>query len=205
MASATEQRTHDLSVAKRALQWRIAVRVRILDPDPKHPLRIGTTATVQTRVSRGPRGGQPMYRKVLLCYDGSAEGRRALREGAEVAYATGAEAHLLAICRSLVASSVPEGVTPELVACEESTARELLEEGVRKLNEHGVKAQGSLVIGDPIEHIPRCAARIGADLIVVGHRPRGRLARWWSESQEQTLLDLVSCSILVAMWPEARE
>lgn len=96
-----------------------------------------------------------MYRKVLLCYDGTAEGRKALREGAEIAYATGAEAHLLAICRSLVASSVPEGVTPELVACEEDAARALLDEGVHKLNEHGVKARGSLVFGDPIVHIPR--------------------------------------------------
>ncbi len=143
-----------------------------------------------------------MYRKVLLCYDGSAEGRKALREGAEIAYATHAEAHLLAICRSLVANSVPEGVSPELVVCEEDAARQLLEEGVRKLNEHGVKAQGSLVVGDPIVHIPRVAAQIGADLIVVGHRQRGRLARWWSDSQEHTLLDRVSCSILVAMRSE---
>jgi nucleotide-binding universal stress UspA family protein len=146
-----------------------------------------------------------MYRKVLLCYDGSAEGRRALREGAELARAAGAPAYLLAICRSLVTSSVPEGVTPELVACEESTARGLLEEGVRWLNERGIRAEGSLVFGDPLVHIPRCAQRIGADLIVVGHRPRGRLARWWSGSQEQTLLNLVSCSILVATRPEQSE
>ena len=146
-----------------------------------------------------------MYRKVLLCYDGSAEGRKALREGAEIAYATGAEAHLLAICRSLISSSVPEGITPELVACEEDAARSLLEEGVRKLNEHGVKAQGSLVFGDPIVHIPRFAASIGADLVVVGHRQRGRLARWWSDSQEHTLLDRLTCSILVAMRSEAAD
>lgn len=30
---------------------RVPVRVRILDPDPKHPLRIGTTATVSIRVA----------------------------------------------------------------------------------------------------------------------------------------------------------
>lgn len=143
-----------------------------------------------------------MYRRVLLCYDGSAEGRKALREGAELARAMGSEAHLLAICRSLIGSSVPEGVTPELVNCEENTARALLSEGVQRLNELGIRAQGSLVFGDPLVHIPQYAAHIGADLIVVGHRPRGRLARWWSTSQQQTLLNLVSCSILVAMMPE---
>jgi nucleotide-binding universal stress UspA family protein len=143
-----------------------------------------------------------MYSKVLLCYDGSVEGRRALREGAELARATGAAAYLLAICRSMLTSTVPEGVTSELVACEEKTARALLDEGVQWLNEHGVHAQGSLVFGDPLVQIPRCAERIGADLIVVGHRPRGRLARWWSDSEEQNLLRLVSCSILVAMGRE---
>jgi nucleotide-binding universal stress UspA family protein len=139
-----------------------------------------------------------MYRRVLLCYDGSAEGRKALREGADIAGALKCEVYLLAICRSLLKTSVPEGVTPELVACEEQTARALLDEGVQKLGERGLTAQGALVFGDPLVHIPRVAARIGADLIVVGHRPRGRLARWWSDSEEQTLLNLVSCSILVA-------
>jgi nucleotide-binding universal stress UspA family protein len=129
------------------------------------------------------------------------EGRKALREGAEIAIAMKSEAHLLAICRSLLASSVPEGVTPQLMNCEEEAARALLDEGVQKLKDHGISAQGALVFGDPLVHIPKTASRIGADLIVVGHRARGRLERWWSDSQEQTLLNLVSCSILVAMKP----
>jgi nucleotide-binding universal stress UspA family protein len=142
-----------------------------------------------------------MYRKILLCYDGSAEGRKALREGAHLAKAMGSEAHLLAICRSMIQTSVPEGVTPALVNCEEETARARLEEGVVKLHALGVRAGGTLVFGDPIVHIANAARELGADLIVVGHRPRGRLARWWSDSPEQTLLDYTSCSILVAMQP----
>ena len=146
-----------------------------------------------------------MYRKILLCYDGSAEGRRALHEGAEIAQATGSQAHLLAICRSMIRTSVPEGVTPALVSCEEQTARALLEDGVSKLQTLGLRAEGTLVFGDAIEQIPRVARELGADLIVVGHRSRGRLARWWSDSPEQTLLDYVSCSILVAMKPAPGE
>lgn len=140
-----------------------------------------------------------MYHRILLCYDGSAQGRKALREGAEIAIAMRCEAHLLAICRSMVASSIPEGVTPALINCERETTQALLREGVEKLQQHGVSAFGELVIGDPLVHIPQVAARIGADLIVVGHRHRGRVARWWSDSAEQSLLDRVSCSILVAM------
>jgi len=140
-----------------------------------------------------------MYRKILLCYDGTVEGRRALRQGAEVAIAMHSEAYLLAICRNMVATSVPEGVTPELVRCEEDTARKLLSEGVQWLKDQGVAADGSLVYGDPLMHIPQVAQLIGADLVVVGYRYRSRLSRWWSESEEVTLLHKISCSILVAM------
>jgi nucleotide-binding universal stress UspA family protein len=140
-----------------------------------------------------------MFRNILLCYDGTAEGRRALRQGADIAMAMKSEAFLLAICRNLLSTSVPEGVTPELVHCEEDTARALLDEGVRWLAEHGVPAKGQLVYGNPMAHIPEIARQIDADLIVVGYRYRGTFARWWSEEEEMTLLHKVSCSILVAM------
>ena len=140
-----------------------------------------------------------MYKTVLLCYDGSAEGRKALREGAVLARAMGSQTYLLAVCRNLVTTSPPEGMSTTLVETEESTARAILNEGVRKLIELGVKAQGALLMGDPLMHIPSFAAKIHADLIVIGHRPRGRLARWWSESTQPQLLDRVACSILVAM------
>ncbi len=139
-----------------------------------------------------------MYRTILLSYDGSAEGRRALREGADLATAMGAHVHLLAICRSMTSSAVPEGLTPQLVACEQDTARDLLEDGVQRLEARGLHAGGELAIGEAMELIPQVAARIGADLVVVAHRPRGRLARWWSGSPEESLLQRLSCSILVA-------
>jgi nucleotide-binding universal stress UspA family protein len=140
-----------------------------------------------------------MYKTVLLCYDGSAEGRKALREGAVLARAMGSNTYLLAVCRNLVTTTPPEGMSSALVESEETTARAILSEGVHKLIELGIKAQGALLMGDPLVHIPSFAARIQADLIVIGHRPRGRLARWWSESPQPQLLDRVACSILVAM------
>ena len=142
-----------------------------------------------------------MYQKILLCYDGTVEGRRALRQGGEVAIAMHANTYLLAICRNMVSTSVPEGVTPQLVSCEEDTARALLAEGVQWLKDRQIAAEGMLVYGDPLVHIPQVANRIGADLVVVGYRYRSRLARWWSESEEVTLLHRISCSILVAVAP----
>jgi nucleotide-binding universal stress UspA family protein len=144
-----------------------------------------------------------MYRNILLCYDGTAEGRRALRHGADVAMAMKANAYLLAICRNMLSTAVPEGITPELVRCEEDTAQALLTEGVQWLKDHGVPAEGQLVFGNPMVHIPEVALRINADLIVVGHRYRTRVAKWWSEDEEATLLNKITCSILVAMEPPA--
>jgi nucleotide-binding universal stress UspA family protein len=139
-----------------------------------------------------------MYRKVLLCYDGSSEGRRALRQGADVVMCMKSEAHLLAICGSLVESAIPEGVTPQLVEQEDSRARTLLDEGVQWLRERGVNARGSLEYGNPVDCIAATARDVGADLIVLGHKQRGPLARWWSASDEESLLERVTCSILVA-------
>jgi len=139
-----------------------------------------------------------VYRKVLLCYDGSHEGRRALRQGADVVVCMKSDAHLLAICQNLVSSSIPEAVTPQLCESEDARAQALLDEGVQWLRDRGVKAEGSLEYGSPVDCIASTAQSIGADLIVLGHKHRGPLARWWSASDEESLLSRVTCSILVA-------
>jgi nucleotide-binding universal stress UspA family protein len=139
-----------------------------------------------------------VYARVLLCYDGTREGRKALRQGADVVLCMKAEAYLLAICQNLVATAIPEGVTASLAEQEDERANALLQEGVAWLRERGVTAKGALEYGNAVDRISETAQRIGADLIVLGHKPRGKLARWWSESDEESLLGRVACSILVA-------
>ena len=143
-----------------------------------------------------------MYANVLLCYDGTAEGRRALRMGADVVLCMKSHAYLLAICHSYVSSSIPEAVTPQLATSEDRRANALLEEGVQWLRDRGITAEGSVEHGAAVDCIAAAAERIGADLIVLGHRNRSRLARWWSQSDEESLLERVRCSILVAQAPD---
>ena len=143
-------------------------------------------------------------KKVLVAYDGTREGRNALRQGADVVLCMRAEVYLLAISRNLVSTAIPEGVTPELCEQEDERADALLQEGIAWLRERGVAAEGSLEYGSAVDCIAATAQRIGADLIVLGHKPRGRLARWWSESDEESLLERVRCSILVAGEPQAK-
>jgi len=142
-----------------------------------------------------------VYHKVLLCYDGTAEGRRALRMGADVVLCMKSEAYLLAIVSNYVSSSIPEAVTPQLADSEDKRANSLLDEGVQWLRDRGLSATGSVEYGSAVDCIAAAAERIGADLIVVGHRNRSRLARWWSQSDEESLLERVRCSILVAQAP----
>jgi nucleotide-binding universal stress UspA family protein len=139
-----------------------------------------------------------VYRRVLLCYDGTREGRRALRQGADVVLCMKADAYLLAICQNLVATAIPEGVTATLAEQEDERARGLLQEGIEWLRERGVTVKGSIEYGNAVDRISDAAQRLGADLIVLGHKPRGTLARWWSESDEESLLERVNCSVLVA-------
>jgi nucleotide-binding universal stress UspA family protein len=140
-----------------------------------------------------------MFRKIMLCYDGSAEGRNALREGADVALCMQAETHLLAILRPMAGPAVPEGYCEAWFSHQESSAAAILDEGVEWLKERGLQARGQLAFGNAIEEIVRAAFNLHPDLIVVGHRKRSRLARWWSDGEDATLLDRLPCSVLVAV------
>jgi len=140
-----------------------------------------------------------MFRKIILCYDGSAEGRNALREGADVALCMQAETHLLAIIRTAAAPTVPEAYGEAWFSHQESAAASILNEGVDWLRERGLQAHGRLAFGNAIDEIVRAAHSLQPDLIVVGHRQRSRLARWWSDGEDATLLDRLPCSVLVAV------
>jgi len=141
-----------------------------------------------------------MFKTILLCYDGSREGRAVLTDGAELARRFGAATHLLAVIRPNAGAIVAEAMLGEGAFAETGrAAEEILHEGTAKLASMGLKAQGHVVIGDPIGEIAAAARRLGADLIVLGHRPRGPLARWWQSSVGSSLLEEAPCSILVAI------
>jgi nucleotide-binding universal stress UspA family protein len=137
-----------------------------------------------------------MYTKILLAYDGSIEGRRALREGAKLAQLCRAEVFLLAVVEL---SSVVTGDPGLVIPMDEQTANyeSTLAEGVERLKALGFSPTARLEAGDPGQKIADVAEEIGAQLVVVGHRPQGRLARWWFGSVGSYLVKLLRCSVLV--------
>jgi nucleotide-binding universal stress UspA family protein len=137
-----------------------------------------------------------MYRKVLLAYDGSIEGRRALREGAKLAQLCRAEVFLLAVVE---VSSIVIPDAGLIVPIDEQTAnyKSTLAEGVERLKALGFSPTARLETGDPGQKIADVAEEIGAHLVVVGHRPQGRLTRWWFGSVGSYLVKRLRCSVLV--------
>ena len=137
-----------------------------------------------------------MYSKVLLAYDGSIEGRRALREGAKLAQLCRAEVFLLAVVELAPIISPDAGLA---IPIDEQTAncKAVLAEGVERLKALGFSPTSRLETGDAGQRIAEFAEEIGAHLVVVGHRPQGRLARWWFGSVGSYLVKRLRCSVLV--------
>jgi len=141
------------------------------------------------------------YQRILLAYNGSKEGRRALLECADLAGFLKAETHLLAVASMPPSLFLTEGFVPEeLLEEEKKRTQTVLDEGIRKLREGGFNANGDLVVGEPVEEICRLAKALRTDLIVVGHNQHHSFAaRWWKGSVGASLLDYAPCSILIAL------
>src|SRR5690606_13958601 len=141
------------------------------------------------------------YRRILLAYNGSKEGRRALLECAGLAGFLQAELHLLAVASMPPSLFLTEGFVPEeLLEEEKKRTQSVLDEGIRSLRERSFNAHGHLAVGEPVEEICRVAKAVGADLIVLGHNQNTSFAaRWWKGSVGASLLDHAPCSILIAL------
>ncbi|CAM3621018.1 universal stress protein [Polaromonas hydrogenivorans] len=143
-----------------------------------------------------------MYQRILLAYDGSAPGQQALLDCHEIAQWSHSELTLIAVMQlPLSTLGLDGGVYDETLQQEEKDRYQaILNTGLRQLTDAGVSAHGEVVIGDAVSEITRCARRIGADLIVVGHKHLdGWAARWWRGSVSKALIEQSPCSVLVVI------
>jgi nucleotide-binding universal stress UspA family protein len=140
-----------------------------------------------------------MYRTILLAYDGSREGRLALREGARLAQTCGARVVLLAIVEPRVDYGLAVDPGVGYIPMEENDDyKKILDEGVERLTRLGLVPEARLETGMPAERITAVAQEVKADLVVVGHHKQGLMARWLRGSVTASLSDSLSCSLLVA-------
>jgi nucleotide-binding universal stress UspA family protein len=142
-----------------------------------------------------------VFKRVLICHDGSAAGLRALKRGAELAILLKAQVHVLSFyssCHSdafMAANAVGQQCLIDL----ESEHQTSLQQCVDFLVARGVEAQGHLAHGNTIDEIVEHARRLAIDLIVIGHYPKAGGARWWSGKDRVALAERVNCSVFIAV------
>ncbi|MBV8169626.1 MAG: universal stress protein [Alphaproteobacteria bacterium] len=142
-----------------------------------------------------------MFTKFLLAFDGTREGREALHEASALASKLGASVHLVSVV-DLKPIVGMEGSTfaSRLVEDEEAEMRKALDEGVAELRRTGLQVEATLSEAvNTAQDLAALARKIGADLIVLGHRDQGALARLWNGSVGQQLIAHAPCSVLVAV------
>jgi membrane fusion protein, multidrug efflux system len=138
-----------------------------------------------------------VYQRILLAYDGSIEGRTALREGALLARRHGARVFVLSVIPEAAGTKLGEGVGGAGIAQQREGYERVLQEGMARLSALGFQASGKLVLGEPAREIAAYAEQVQADLVVVGHRRQSAIGRWWSGATGVYLSDHIRCSLLV--------
>ncbi len=143
-----------------------------------------------------------MYKRILLAYDGTEAGQKALLDCQDLVQWSGAALSLVAVMPHHIDFIGAEGgfYDPKVSEREKLNYQAVLDQGLKALSDAGHKADGQVLVGDSVSEITGYARKIRADLIVVGHKHlEGWAARWWRGSSSGALIEYAHCSVLVAI------
>ena len=143
-----------------------------------------------------------MYKRILLAYDGTDAGQKALLDCQDLAHWSQSELFLVAVMPSAMSFVGLEGgvYDIELEEREKKKYQAILQEGLRQLADAGYAAKGEVVTGEAIDEITKAARKVEANLIVVGHKHLDSwAARWWRGSISGALIEHSPCSVLVVI------
>jgi hypothetical protein len=101
-----------------------------------------------------------------------------LREGARIAQFCNAEVFLLAVVELSAGTGTLEGGLAFSISEQIEVYKNVLGEGVERLTAMGFLPTARLGIGGAGREIAGVAEEIGVNLVVIGDRPDGPLARW---------------------------
>lgn len=143
-----------------------------------------------------------MYKRILLAYDGSDAGQKALLDCQDLVQWSQSELCLVAVMPSAMSFVGLEGgvYDIELEEREKKKYEAILRDGLRRLESAGYAAKGEVVTGEAIDEITKFARKMDAHLIVVGHKHLDSwAARWWRGSISGALIEQAPCSVLVVI------
>jgi nucleotide-binding universal stress UspA family protein len=135
----------------------------------------------------------PFPRRIGVGFDGSEPARRALERVADVA---GDEATVFLV--TVAQPLYPDPPAGEPVdPCEAAKRDRMLAQGKDLLAQRGVAARTRPALGDPAQTILEVAREANSDLVVVGNRGRGRVARIALGSVSSTVVHQADRAVLV--------
>ena len=93
-----------------------------------------------------------MYKRILLAYDGSQAGQKALLDCREAAQMQGSELFLIAVMPQDPVFTGGEGAfyDPRLAEMDKKKYEGILAEGLSRLSDPGREVQGHIVVGHPV-------------------------------------------------------
>src|SRR4051794_12456672 len=116
-----------------------------------------------------------MYRHVLCAYDGSPAAESALDDAIEMAAAMRARLAIVSVLEKPAAGVAAAGVDPQLLFKQvEREGGDRLRAATERVPDD-VPLTTMLRVGHPSEQILKAAAEVGADVLVLGTRGRGRM------------------------------
>lgn len=139
-----------------------------------------------------------MYQRILLAYDGSPTGAKALVECGLLARSCSAEVVLLAVVPVTSSTRMAEAVYCGVAGQQIDEYKALLEKAQERLKRLCLDVKARLIVGEPIPVIAGVAQEMNADLVVIAHHSQSMLSRWWSGSGQAYLSDHIPCSLLIA-------
>ena len=140
--------------------------------------------------------------KILIAIDDSSHSRRAVEFVTRMRWPAGSRMLVVSMLESIV-PSVPLGARSvlnvsepaDLEACRER--KRLVESAQARLREAGFSAEGRVIDGDPREQLMQLLDQERVDLLVVGSRGHGSLARLMLGSVSSHAVGHSPCSVLV--------
>jgi nucleotide-binding universal stress UspA family protein len=147
------------------------------------------------------RDGQ--VKRVVIATDGSDDSEAALESGIEFARAAGATTSLVYV-RPAPRPVIGDALHERRVGAEVQAAWAAIDAAEARAAEVGVEMEAEVLEGDAAEQILQLARERDADLIVVGSRGHGALARAVLGSVSHAIVHEADCPVLVVKSRAAR-
>ena len=137
---------------------------------------------------------------ILLATDGSEEAQLASTTAADLAEKTNSELHVLTVGPDYPLYELPEHPAEfeDVLRENRRRAKEVLEQQAKRIEESGVTVKEThLLEGRADEEIVELAEEIGAGLIVMGSRGRGRITRALMGSVSDSVVRHAHCPVTI--------